>query len=256
MARAVLYEPINVLKPVAPELWVVDGPIVKMALFGVRLPFPTRMTLIRLPDGGIFVCSPTELTPPLQAEVAALGPVRHVVSPNRFHYTHVAAWKRAFPDAVTWASPGVRERAAEQRIEVGFDRDLGDGPDPAWAGAIDQVLVRGSRFVEEVVFFHRETRTAILTDLIVSFEREKVPVPVYWGARLASAAHPDGQTPQDLRLTFRRPRTEVRACVERILAWQPERVILAHGHWYAQDGEAELRRAFRWVLGTDARTEP
>jgi hypothetical protein len=33
-----------------------------------------------------------------------------------------------------------------------------------------------------------------------------------------------------------------------MLAWQPERVMIAHGRWYDKDGAAELRRAFRWVL--------
>jgi hypothetical protein len=33
-----------------------------------------------------------------------------------------------------------------------------------------------------------------------------------------------------------------------MIAWNPERVILAHGRWYERDGAQELRRAFRWVL--------
>jgi hypothetical protein len=32
------------------------------------------------------------------------------------------------------------------------------------------------------------------------------------------------------------------------VAWQPERIILAHGRWYEKDGTEELRRAFRWLL--------
>jgi hypothetical protein len=33
-----------------------------------------------------------------------------------------------------------------------------------------------------------------------------------------------------------------------MLEWQPERVILAHGRWYPENGVAELKRAFRWAL--------
>jgi hypothetical protein len=33
-----------------------------------------------------------------------------------------------------------------------------------------------------------------------------------------------------------------------ILAWHPQRVILAHGRWYERDGAAELKRAFSWLL--------
>ena len=43
-----LYEPLNVLKPVGENLWVVDGPIVRMAYLGGSIPFPTRMVVVRL----------------------------------------------------------------------------------------------------------------------------------------------------------------------------------------------------------------
>jgi len=33
-AAAALYEPINTLKPVASGVWIVDGPIVRMAALG------------------------------------------------------------------------------------------------------------------------------------------------------------------------------------------------------------------------------
>jgi len=33
-----------------------------------------------------------------------------------------------------------------------------------------------------------------------------------------------------------------------MIGWNPERVILAHGRWYDRNGQAELRRAFRWIL--------
>ena len=39
-----------------------------------------------------------------------------------------------------------------------------------------------------------------------------------------------------------------KAAVETMLAWHPERILLAHGRWYANNAEAELRRACRWVL--------
>jgi hypothetical protein len=33
-----------------------------------------------------------------------------------------------------------------------------------------------------------------------------------------------------------------------MIAWDPERVIFAHGRWYDADGAARLRQAFRWAL--------
>src|SRR3569623_563726 len=124
-----LYLPINTLMPVAPGLWIADGPLVRMAAgLGMSAPFPTRMTLVRLPDGTLWCHSPIAPDAELFADIDALGRVAHLVSPNKLHYAHVAAWKRCYPDAIAWASPGVRERAASQRIAVRFDQDLGDAP--------------------------------------------------------------------------------------------------------------------------------
>ena len=241
-----LYEPLNVLKPVGEDLWVVDGPIVRMAYFGGSIPFPTRMVVVRLQSGRLFLWSPTEPDDGLRAQIDALGPVEHLVSPNKIHYAHIGTWKRIYPEAVAWASPGVRERATSQGVEVAFDAELHGEPDPAWREDLAQLIFRGSRFMEEVVFFHRKTRTVILADLIENFEPAKVGGAYRWLVRLAGAADPDGKTPVDLRLTFF-GKDEAHASFERMLAWGPEKVIVAHGRWYERDGTKELRRAFRWL---------
>jgi hypothetical protein len=244
-----LYEPINTLKPVAPELWLVDGPIVRMAApLGTSAPFPTRMTLVRLPDGGLWCHSPIEPDAGLFDAVDALGPVRHLVSPNKLHYAHIAAWKRRYPQAIAWASPGVRERAARQRIEVAFDAELEDVPPPAWAGTLDQLRFNGSRAIEEVVFLHRPSATLVLADLIENFEADRLDTPMRWIARLGGVLAPDGKMPLDMRLTYLGHKAEARACLERMLAWRPRRILLAHGRCFMQDGEAELRRAFAWLV--------
>jgi hypothetical protein len=145
------------------------------------------------------------------------------------------------------ASPGVRDRARSQKIDVSFDSDLGGNPPDAWAAEIDQLIFDGSAYLHEVVFFHRGSRTLILADLIENFE----PIMVTWGLRwilkLGGVADPNGSTPRDLRATFRKGRDRARACLERIRAWQPERIILSHGRWYPANGMQELDRAFRWL---------
>lgn len=248
MSDVALYEPINTLKPVAAGIWIADGPVARMAApFGTGIAFPTRMTVVRLSDGSLWCHSPIAPAPDLFAGIDALGPVRHLVSPNPLHYAHIAAWKRAYPAATAWASPGVRGRAASQGIEAAFDADLADAPPEAWVADIEQLRFRGSRTFEEFVFFHRATATLILADLIENFERGKLTRGMRWIARLGGVLDPDGKAPLDMRMTFMGRRRQARECLERILAWQPRRVILAHGRWYPDHAEAELRRAFRWV---------
>lgn len=242
------YEPLHTLKPVAEDIWIVDGPIIDMAyVAGSTLPFPTRMTIVRLADGSLFCHSPTEWTPALADEVEALGPVAHLVSPNKIHYAWIPQWKERYPEATAWASPGVRERAAEQDIEVHFDDDLGDAPPEAWLNEIDQLQFRGSRFMDEIAFFHRASRTLILTDLIENFEPEKVARKWRWLMKLGGVTHPDGKLPLDLRMTFLGHKDIARECYARMRAWRPERIIIAHGRWYEEDAMAELDRAFRWL---------
>jgi hypothetical protein len=67
-------------------------------------------------------------------------------------------------------------------------------------------------------------------------------------ARLGGVVDPDGQMPRDMRLTYRRQRPQMKAAVETMIGLDPQRVILAHGRWYRENGGAELRRAFRWLL--------
>jgi hypothetical protein len=101
----------------------------------------------------------------------------------------------------------------------------------------------------EVVFFHVASRTLVLTDLIENFEAAKTGTILMRFLTWAGGVRdPDGSTPRDMRLSFMRNKAEVKAAVETMLAWDPERVVLAHGRWYPCNGSGELRRAFRWIL--------
>ena len=102
----------------------------------------------------------------------------------------------------------------------------------------------------EVEFFHRASGTLILTDLIENFEPDKVSGFFMWLLMwIGGVTPPHGGLPRDLRLTFTwRHKRELRAAVETMLAWNPQRIIFAHGRWHERDGAAELRRAFAWLL--------
>lgn len=240
------YPPLNTLKPVAPGVSIVDGPLIRFGMPWPKMPFPTRMTVVRLADGALFVHSPTPLVPSLREEIIALGSVRWIIGPNRIHYWWIPEWRRAFPEAEIYVAPRVREQAQGRLDFPCHEFDGAEGY--PWEAELATLPVTGS-FMTEVVFFHRGSRTLILTDLIENFEPRKLPSLLQrWLTRLGGVQHPDGQMPRDMRLTYRAQRQQLREAVETMLAWQPERVILAHGRWYEHDGTVELRRAFRWLL--------
>jgi hypothetical protein len=220
------------------DLWIADGPTV--SFFG--FPYPTRMALVRLRDGGLWLWSPIARTPELAGEVEALGPVRHLVSPNQIHHLFLGEWAQAHPDATLWASPGL----ARRRRDLAFGGELGDAPDPAWAEDIDQVIFRGSFAMEEVVFFHRASRSAIIADLVQKIDPATQHGWRGWLMRMDGLVGPDGSTPREWRASFWKRRA-ARAALGTALAWDPQRLILAHGGCVHADGRAVLARSLAWL---------
>ena len=239
------YEPINTLKPVCGGVWIADGPVIRFGMPWPKMPFPTRMSILDAGGGELLVHSPTELTPSLRDEVLALGKPRWIVGPNRIHYWWVPDWHAAFADAEVWLAPRIEEQS-EGRIDFPH-RTLGGTEGYPWDRVIATLPVVGS-FMTEVVFFHRPSRTLVLTDLIENFERHKLAsFWMRWLASLGGVLAPHGSMPRDMRLTYR-DREALRAAIEAMIAWDPERIVIAHGRWFERDGGAELKRAFAWLL--------
>ncbi len=240
------YPPLNTLKPIADDVWVVDGPAIRFGLPGLRMGFPTRMTVIRLADRSLFVHSPTPLVDPLRAEIDRAGTVRWIVGPNTIHYWWIPQWRTAFADAAIYLAPGVCRRAGHH---IDFDtRTLAAASGYPWDDAIATVPMTGS-ITSEAAFFHHASATLLLTDLIENFEPQRLhSIWARWLTRLGGAQDPHGSMPRDMRWTYRHHLPALKSAVERMIGWDPVRIILAHGRWYDREGAAELRRAFAWLL--------
>ena len=227
------------LVPFGEELWVADGPVCSFYSFR----YPTRMAVIRLASGELFVWSPVRLDAALRAEVDALGPVAHLVEPNAVHHLFLPDWIRTYPAARTYAPPGLKKK----RRDLRFDAELGGAPEPGWAGQIEQIVLEGSVALTEILFFHDKSRTALICDSIQDFPRNWFKGWRGLLARLDGIVQPNFGAPREWRLSFLN-RKAARAAVERLLALAPERVVLAHGDMAASDGAALIRRGFAWLL--------
>jgi hypothetical protein len=238
------YAPLQCLKPFADEVWIVDGPEIGMGYFGLTLPFPTRMAVVRLVDRKLWVHSPIAWNDDLAAEIDQLGTVEYLVAPNTLHYSYLETWRSRYPQARSYGPPGLDGRADTPAI----DEVLGETPPEAWDDAFAQCLVPGA-LLTEVDFFHRASRTLIITDLIENFEPRRVRNRfLRWIMQASGATDPDGKAPIDMQLSFIRHRRAVRSAALQMIAWAPQKIILAHGRCYDKNAVAELRRAFRWVL--------
>ena len=98
----------------------------------------------------------------------------------------------------------------------------------------------------EAVFFHRQSQTAIFTDLIQQFSPDWFSGWRAVIARLDLMTAPQPEVPRKFRNAFV-GRRAARAAVRRILEWPAERVLMAHAPPVTQDGQTFIRRAFRWL---------
>lgn len=230
------------LKKIHELLWLADGETVHFYGF----PYPTRSVIVRLSDDRLWVWSPIRLADDLRVEVDTMGRVGHLVSPNKLHHLHLAEWKTAYPTAKLW---GLRS-AISRFPTLGFTGVLDDAPPSDWGLDMDQACFRGSPVFDEVVFFHRPSRTAIFADLIQALDDAFLKHNWSWWQRpLASlggitAAEPGA--PRDMRLTFL-DRGAARPARAKALSWDCERVILAHGECRQSGGRDFVRRALSWL---------
>jgi hypothetical protein len=221
------------------DLWTADGPDVRfLGLF----PYPTRMAVVRLRNGELWIWSPIALDDALARDVAALGPVRHLVSPNKLHHLFLGAWQRRFPEARLYASPGL----ARKRPDLPFDAELSDAPESAWAEDIDQVIFRGSLFMDEVVFYHRASRTALVTDLVQRFDPRETHGWRGLLMRLDGLVGERGSTPREWRASYWNRRAG-RAARDAAFAWNPQRLLVAHGMSAEENARDVLARALAWL---------
>jgi hypothetical protein len=126
--------------------------------------------------------------------------------------------------------------------------ELADVPPADWADELDMTIVRG-RVFREIALFHRTTRTAVLTDLVVNLDPDKVLRRHRHGVSAVGASAPEGRAPVYARIAYRMNLREAGAAARRVIAWNPERVIFSHGSWYQRDGAARLACSLAWLTG-------
>lgn len=216
-------------------IWVCDR---RFRVAGLEI--GTRMTVVQLDDGSLFLHSPVARTPELVKDLDALGPVRHVVAPNLHHHLYVNDYA-GLPGVRLYASPGLAEKR-QRRIR--FDEVLSDEAPDAWRGQIDQHCFQGAPFMREVAFFHRRSGSLLLTDLCFNFV-ECAHGPTRWWLRAMGGLGRFGP-PRHVRLLLR-DRRAARRSADALLAWDVRRVIVTHGVVLQQSAKRVLREAFAFL---------
>ena len=98
------------------DLWIGHNP--HSTMLGLKL--GSRMTVVRLADGGLLLHSPIALDHATIDELRALGEVTHVVAPNLYHHLHAGPAVEAFPEAQLHGPAALHRK----RRDLSFDHTL------------------------------------------------------------------------------------------------------------------------------------
>jgi hypothetical protein len=226
------------LRRLALDCWCADRTF-KLPIVGAEI--GVRMTVIRLHDGGLMLHSPVRLDRDTRDALDALGPVRAVVAPSRIHHLFIVDYRSPYPKARFFAAPGL----SEKRTDFRFDELLGDQPPDIWRGQVEQHLFQGAPVLNEVVFFHKASRTVIFTDLVFNIPADKAAsAPAFfWILGVSGRFGPH----RLMRLRGIRDRRAARASVERIMRWDFDRIIMSHGDVLETNGRKCLAEAFLFL---------
>lgn len=216
-------------------LWTIDHPLSMPG--GVEM--GARTTVVRLLDGALALISPGPLADEDLAAIRARGQVRALIAPNALHHLFLEAATKSFPDAERHAAKAVCARYPKLGLVP-----LGASAAPRWSGALEQVYVAGIPRVDETVFFHARSRALVITDLAFHMRRaanRRTKLVL----RLVGAWDRFG--PSRIERALVRDRRALRASLDAMLAFDFDRIVVAHGDIVMQDGRELLRRAFEDV---------
>lgn len=210
-------------------------------LLGVEI--GTRATVVTLASGDLLVHSPVRFAEDVRAALAPLGPVRHLVAPSRMHHLALADWLRAYPGASLHGAPGL----AKKRPDLPFTAVLDDVAPRAWAGELAQCLLLGAPRYNEVAFLHVRSRTLLLADALFGWGPEHPPL-TRLAARLTGTYGRWGRPHNAVFGAVVKP-AALRESIERVLAWDFDRIVISHGRVVERGGRDVLREAYAFLLG-------
>lgn len=223
------------------QIWILEYPV----RFG-GMDLYARTTIIKLDNGELIVHDPCKIDEAVKSEIDALGTVKFIIAPGSYHHLFIEDFQAKYPDAETYLCPGLERK----RPGLKFDWILGDKPDSRWGSVLDQVLIRGTRYIWEVVFFHKPSKTLVLVDLLENIgddyrHKTGVLLRFWWKCVFRMWNNPKAAPEYQMGWGDKRL---VRGGLTKILGWNADRIIIAHGENVEHDVDSVLRAAWKRAL--------
>lgn len=229
----------SIFEVVVPDaIWVTERPV---WFSGVRL--RSRTTVVRLAGDALWVHSPCAPTDEVCAALDALGEVRWIVVPNRFHHLQTPATAARYPKAVVVGPKSAQSRNPHLRLTLGVD-------DPEYVRSTPELTsmqLGGVPFLDETVFFHPATGSLIAADLLMSAcARDHFTWRI--AARIWGRYGKVG-TPPDVRWNTRANAAAAES-IAQLRALPLQRILVAHADPITEAPAQKLAKAWDFAIPT------
>ena len=198
----------------------------------------TRMTVVRLRDGSLWVHSPISPTHELIEELQKVGTVRYVVAPNKSHHLFFLAFLNAYPTAQGFIAAGLELKREDLSRFPQVPREA------PWGSELQGFFIEGLPILNETVWFHHDTGTLVLTDLLFCFAETNRGIT----ALVSKLLGVRGKLGMSRTMKFAiKDKQALAKSVLPLLSLPVQRVIVAHDQIINEQPIARLTHAFAWL---------
>jgi len=221
-----------------------EPPLVATSTSTVRF-FDSELTVfpgVRIPLRSMLVDSPTKaiLVSPVgtRAELVAVNGKSCVLcEPSLLHHKRLAQAIQKLSPRELWGPPGFADKLPEYADASVFGGDPWPHDD-----LLSFTLIEGAPFRNEIVFFHRESRTLYTADLVFGIVQPSgILTP------LVMRALGIGKTFGAVKMWSHwiKDQAAFRRSIDRVMGWPFDRIAMAHGEIVEGNARAKLFGALR-----------
>jgi hypothetical protein len=216
------------MENVADHLWIRRYPLV---LLGTRI--GRVVTVIRLRTGRLLIHSTAAFANEDVAAIRRLGEPGWLLEATLFHDTFARHGQTAFPDLPYLAPEGFGRLAQVCALPL-----VAPGE---WDGELELLPLNGMPKVRETALYHRPSRTLVVADLVFNFG----PATPAW-TRLFMRCAGGLKCAPGMSRFFRmmiRDRHAFQQSLQRLMQWDFDRLIVAHGEVIETGAKEKLKQA-------------
>ncbi|HCH62365.1 MAG TPA: hypothetical protein DFR83_06140 [Deltaproteobacteria bacterium] len=233
---------VDILTPIAPDLFVLQSS-----------PEDVRTTVVRLPDGGLWVHAPPAWSPALHEVLSTVGAVAHLVAVTPEQAAQLNSWVAQVDGVRCWAAASVVDATLDAGHPMPPVSPL-DARADWWSHTIECRTARGNAH-EEALFLHLPSRALIVGGLLETRHPGAVPGLVQWTARVTGRPPALAGTPVSMQLRFFGQRRTLASLVRWARSTEPSRVVPMRGALLDAPSDLLLGAGWEWV-GADGPIPP